>query len=75
MKHYSGFPWIARNYASSVVPVIFIIALAGQIQKPIKKLIPEMSRIFRSIFTVLLQSPLAGFCLSDQYCQYSQLIF
>ncbi len=58
-----GIPWIARNYASSVIPIIFIVLLASQIQKPIKKLVPEMiANFFVPFFTVLITMPL-GFLL------------
>lgn len=58
-----GIPWIARNYASSVIPIIFIMLLASQIQKPIKKLVPEMiANFFVPFFTVLITMPL-GFLL------------
>lgn len=54
-----GIPWIARNYASSVIPIIFIVLLASQIQKPIKKLVPEMiANFFVPFFTVLITMPL-----------------
>ncbi|HAZ1239617.1 TPA: PTS transporter subunit EIIC [Enterococcus faecium] len=58
-----GIPWIARNYASSVIPIIFIVLIASQIQKPIKKLVPEMiANFFVPFFTVLITMPL-GFLL------------
>ncbi len=58
-----GIPWIARNYASSVIPIIFIVLLASQIQKPIKKLVPEMiANFFVPFFTFLITMPL-GFLL------------
>ncbi|MDT2802821.1 beta-glucoside-specific PTS transporter subunit IIABC [Enterococcus lactis] len=58
-----GIPWIARNYASSVIPIIFIVLLASQIQRPIKKLVPEMiANFFVPFFTVLITMPL-GFLL------------
>ncbi|RXW66178.1 beta-glucoside-specific PTS transporter subunit IIABC [Enterococcus faecium] len=58
-----GIPWIARNYASSVIPIIFIVLLASQIQKPIKKLVPEMiANFFVPFFTVLI-TMLLGFLL------------
>ncbi|WP_434564772.1 beta-glucoside-specific PTS transporter subunit IIABC [Enterococcus faecium] len=61
-----GIPWIARNYASSVIPIIFIVLLASQIQKPIKKLVPEMiANFFVPFFTVLITMPL-GFLLVGQ---------
>ena len=54
-----GIPWIARNYASSVIPIIFIVLLASQIQKPIKKIIPSVLANFLVPFlTVLITLPL-----------------
>ncbi|MFP9213397.1 PTS beta-glucoside transporter subunit EIIBCA, partial [Enterococcus faecalis] len=51
------------NYASSVIPIIFILLLASQIQKPIKKIVPEMiANLFVPFFTVLITMPL-GFLL------------
>ena len=58
-----GIPWIARNYASSVIPIIFIVLLASQIQKPIKKIIPSVvANFFVPFFTVLITLPL-GFLI------------
>ena len=58
-----GIPWIARNYASSVIPIIFIVLLASQIQKPIKKLVPGVvANFFVPFFTVLITLPL-GFLI------------
>lgn len=41
-----GIPWVGGSYTSSVVPVIFIIAFAAQIQKLFKKIIPEVVQTF-----------------------------
>jgi len=58
-----GIPWIARNYASSVIPIIFIVLLASQIQKPIKKIVPSVvANFFVPFFTVLITLPL-GFLI------------
>lgn len=51
-----GLPFVAGNYTSSVVPVLVIVALAGQIQKVAKKTIPEMLQGFFVPFFVLLIS-------------------
>ena len=58
-----GLPFIVRNYASSVIPIIFVVLLASQIQKPIKKIIPEMiANFFVPFFTLLITMPL-GFLI------------
>ena len=58
-----GIPWIARNYASSVIPIIFIVLLASQVQKPIKKVIPSVvANFFVPFFIVLVTLPL-GFLI------------
>ncbi|HCU8683233.1 TPA: beta-glucoside-specific PTS transporter subunit IIABC [Enterococcus faecium 1,230,933] len=63
-----GIPWIARNYASSVIPIIFIVLLASQIQKPIKKLVPEMiANFFVPFFTVLITMPLGFFLVGPVF--------
>lgn len=56
-------PWVARNYASSVIPIIFIVLLASYIQKPIKKIIPSvLANFFVPFFTILVTLPF-GFLL------------
>lgn len=49
-----GIPFISQNYASSVVPIIFIIWFASYVQKAARKMIPEVVRSFFVPFTVLL---------------------
>lgn len=56
-----GIPWVGASYTSSVVPVIFIIAFAGQIQKIAKKLIPVVVQAFVVPFSVLLIALPIGF--------------
>ncbi|MGH1865485.1 beta-glucoside-specific PTS transporter subunit IIABC [Enterococcus durans] len=56
-----GIPWVGASYTSSVVPVIFIIAFAGQIQKIAKKLIPVVVQTFVVPFSVLLIALPIGF--------------
>ncbi|MDB1652048.1 beta-glucoside-specific PTS transporter subunit IIABC [Enterococcus durans] len=56
-----GIPWVGASYTSSVVPVIFIIAFAGQIQKIAKKIIPVVVQTFVVPFSVLLIALPIGF--------------
>jgi PTS system beta-glucosides-specific IIC component len=56
-----GIPWVGANYTSSVVPVIFIIAFAAQVQKLFKRLIPEVVQTFLVPFFVLLIALPIGF--------------
>jgi PTS system beta-glucosides-specific IIC component len=50
-----GLPIIANNYTSSVVPVILVIWFASIIQKPAKRIIPEMVQTFLvPMFTILI---------------------
>lgn len=51
-----GIPFVAGNYTSSVVPVLVIVALAAQVQKLGKKIVPEMLQSFGVPFLVLLIS-------------------
>lgn len=61
MKLFGFIPIIANNYVSSVVPVIFVVAFAAQVQKLAKKIIPEMIQNFFVPFFVLLISVPVGF--------------
>lgn len=56
-----GIPFVAGNYTSSVVPVLVVVALAGQIQKIAKKTVPEMLQGFFVPFFVLIISLPVGF--------------
>lgn len=56
-----GIPWVGASYTSSVIPIIFIIAFAAQIQKIFKKIIPEVVSTFLVPFFVLLISLPIGF--------------
>ncbi|MCL1949987.1 MAG: beta-glucoside-specific PTS transporter subunit IIABC [Turicibacter sp.] len=54
-----GIPWMARNYASSVIPIIFIVILASYVQKLFKKVIPAVVANFIVPFlTVLVTLPI-----------------
>ena len=55
-----GIPWIARNYGGSVMPIIFVILLAAQVQKLAKKFVPEMiANFFVPFVTIVITMPLA----------------
>ncbi|MFQ9654318.1 MAG: beta-glucoside-specific PTS transporter subunit IIABC [Enterococcus sp.] len=58
-----GIPWVGATYTSSVVPVIFIIAFAAQIQKLAKKVIPSVVQTFLVPFFVLLIALPVGFLI------------
>lgn len=56
-----GIPWVTGDYVSTVIPVIFIIAFAGKVQKWAKSWIPEVIQNFFVPFFVLLISVPIGF--------------
>ncbi|OCN05218.1 PTS beta-glucoside transporter subunit IIABC [Erysipelotrichaceae bacterium MTC7] len=56
-----GIPWVGASYTSSVIPVIFVVAFAAQIQKVAKKIIPEVVSNFFVPFLVLLIALPVGF--------------
>ncbi|EPI00829.1 PTS system, beta-glucoside-specific, IIABC component [Enterococcus faecalis 13-SD-W-01] len=56
-----GIPWVGANYTSSVVPIIFIVAFAAQIQKVAKKIIPSVVQTFLVPLAVLLIALPIGF--------------
>ncbi|OJG71653.1 PTS system, beta-glucoside-specific IIABC component [Enterococcus phoeniculicola] len=58
-----GIPWVGASYTSSVVPIIFIIAFAAQIQKLAKKIIPAVVQTFLVPFFVLLIALPIGFLI------------
>lgn len=54
-------PFVANDYASSVVPVILVVAFAAWIQKLAKKYVPELLHTFFVPFFVLLIALPVGF--------------
>ncbi|MDR1567245.1 MAG: beta-glucoside-specific PTS transporter subunit IIABC [Streptococcaceae bacterium] len=55
-----GIPLIVDNYASSVIPIIFIIWLASKVQKLAKKIVPELvATFFVPTIVLLVTMPLA----------------
>lgn len=61
MKLFGFIPVVLNNYASTVVPVIFIVAFASVIERIAKKHIPEMVQNFFVPFCVLAISLPIGF--------------
>ncbi|PQF23045.1 beta-glucoside-specific PTS transporter subunit IIABC [Enterococcus mundtii] len=60
-ESFLGIPWVGASYTSSVVPVIFIIAFAAQVQKFAKKIVPTVVQTFVVPFMVLLIALPIGF--------------
>jgi len=58
-----GIPWVGATYTSSVVPVIFIVAFAAQVQKFAKQIVPTVVQTFIVPLTVLLIALPVGFLL------------
>lgn len=61
MKIFGSVPVISNNYVQSVVPVIFVVAFAAQVQKLAKVVVPKMIQNFFVPFFVLLISLPVGF--------------
>ena len=55
-----GIPVISGNYTSTVIPVIIVVAFAGQMNRLAKKIIPEMLQSFFVPFFVLITSVPVG---------------
>lgn len=58
---FMGIPFVANNYTGSVLPVLFLVAVAAKIQTVAKKIIPELLQSFFVPFTVLLITLPIGF--------------
>lgn len=56
-----GMPWVAQNYTGGVMPTLFIVMFAAQVQKLAQKIIPEIIQSFFVPFFVLFVSMLVGF--------------
>jgi len=56
-----GLPWVGADYVNSVIPVIFVVAFAAQIQKIGKKVIPAVIQTFFVPFFVFLIALPVGF--------------
>lgn len=70
-----GIPWIARNYASSVIPIIFIILLASYVQKPLKKYIPSViAAFFVPFFTVAITLPIGFLAIGPIFTVVTDLL-
>lgn len=60
---FMGLPFVANNYTSSVIPAILIVWLAGRLQKPLRKIIPEVIQNFFIPFFLLLITLPIGFLI------------
>lgn len=49
-----GIPVVAANYTSSVIPIILAVWFAGYVQKWLKKIVPEVVKLFIVPFGTLL---------------------
>ncbi|GFH41602.1 PTS beta-glucoside transporter subunit EIIBCA [Lactococcus hodotermopsidis] len=55
---FMGIPLIANNYASSVIPIIFIVWFASKINRWAKKIVPELiATFFVPMLTLLITMP------------------
>ena len=58
---FMGLPFVANNYTSSVIPSILIVWLASKLQRPLRKVIPEVIQNFFVPFFLLLIALPVGF--------------
>lgn len=58
---FMGLPFVANNYTSSVIPSILIVWLASKLQKPLRKIVPEVIQNFFVPFFLLLIALPIGF--------------
>lgn len=58
---FMGLPFVANNYTSSVIPSILIVWLASKLQRPLRKIIPEVIQNFFVPFFLLLIALPIGF--------------
>ncbi|WP_311055470.1 beta-glucoside-specific PTS transporter subunit IIABC [Enterococcus faecium] len=56
-----GLPFVGGNYTGTVIPVLFMMVLAAQIQKLMKKIVPELIQSFFVPFFVLIITLPIGF--------------
>ena len=58
---FMGLPFVANDYTSSVIPSILIVWLASKLQRPLRKVIPEVIQNFFVPFFLLLIALPVGF--------------
>lgn len=56
-----GLPFVANDYTSSVIPSILIVWMASKLQRPLRKIIPEVIQNFFVPFFLLLIALPIGF--------------
>lgn len=62
-KTFFGIPFIAMDYTSTVIPVIFICYIAAKFQKYFKKIVPQVLAFFFVPMLTLLLSLTLGFLI------------
>lgn len=60
---FMGMPFVANNYTSSVIPSILIVWLASKLQRPLRRIIPEVIQNFFVPFFLLLIALPIGFLI------------
>lgn len=58
---FMGIPFVANDYTSSVIPSILIVWMASKLQRPLRKIIPEVIQNFFVPFFLLLIALPIGF--------------
>ncbi|MGO3789997.1 MAG: beta-glucoside-specific PTS transporter subunit IIABC [Enterococcus gilvus] len=58
---FMGLPFVANDYTSSVIPSILIVWMASKLQRPLRKVIPEVIQNFFVPFFLLLIALPIGF--------------
>ncbi|MGH1646512.1 beta-glucoside-specific PTS transporter subunit IIABC [Enterococcus gilvus] len=58
---FMGLPFVANDYTSSVIPSILIVWMASKLQRPLRKVIPEVIQNFFVPFLLLLIALPIGF--------------
>ena len=58
---FMGLPFVANDYTSSVIPSILIVWMASKLQRPLRKIIPEVIQNFFVPFFLLLIALPIGF--------------
>lgn len=59
-SHFLGMPFVANNYAGSVIPILTIIAFGSVIERKAKDLVPDVLQgFFVPFFTLIITMPIA----------------
>ncbi len=59
-SHFLGMPFVANNYAGSVIPILAIIAFGSVVERKAKDLVPDVLQgFFVPFFTLIITMPIA----------------